>query len=153
MAGHAQSSSHHIVPISVYTRTIVMLAFLMGLTILAARLPYLNEASGLSKFMLGTAAGSWVANIVALGIATAKAFLVVSIFMGYNQGTKLVKFWALIGFVWFFLLFVAYLDYGTRKWEPVPSWTRDPGSAMPRNLGEARDRTLNPEGVPIRARP
>jgi caa(3)-type oxidase subunit IV len=151
MKGTAHSS-HHIIPIPVYTRTIVLLAILMVLTIAAAQVPYFMKGSPLANFLLETPIGSWTMNLVAMGIATIKAVLVVSIFMGFSQGTKLVKLWALAGFVWFSLFFIMYADYGTRRFEPSPSWLKeDKGSAMPRTIKVKEQESAAYEG-PTRPR-
>lgn len=150
MKGTHHGNAHHIVPISVYVKTIVALAVLMVLTILAAKFPYMTEGSAVSNFLLKTAAGSWVANAIALLIATLKALLVIAYFMGVKQGTALVKLWAMAGFIWFTLMFIILADYGTRKYEPVPTWNPDNGSALPRVI----DRTVQPsQGEPDIVRP
>lgn len=76
---------------------------------------------------------------LALGIAVFKAYLVVTYFMGVKMGTRLVKIFAIGGFVWFFVLFVMMADYVSRPMEPVVGWEKVPSSALP------RDTVKNPE--------
>jgi caa(3)-type oxidase subunit IV len=118
---------HHITPISVLTRTFVILVGLMILTIVAAKAPY--WFASLEPFR-----GLWVVtNAIALGIATIKAVFVVSEFMGVKYATNLIKVYAIGGFVWFLLLFIMFVDYASRPWEPVKGWENVPSTAFPRN--------------------
>lgn len=111
----------HIVKPIKYATTFVQLAILMAVTVAAAQVTLPG--------------GTVVNNIVAMSIACYKAYLVVSIFMGVRYSSSIVKLWAMLGFVWFFLMFIIFADYATRKYEPAPSWdARDTGSAMPREM-------------------
>ena len=69
---------------------------------------------------------------VAITIAVFKATLVVLFFMHVKYSTKLTQLWAMTGFIWVTLLTIILLDYGTRRYEPVPVWSNDTGSALPR---------------------
>lgn len=141
MSEHAHDQSHHITPPSVYIKTLIVLTILMVLTIAVAvaPVPFLHE----------TKAGSVVANVLNLTIASIKATLVVLFFMGVKKSTTLVKFWAVLGFAWFPMLYIMFLDYGTRHLEPTHSWSPDTGTAMTRN--QPRDPAI---GTPVeRSRP
>lgn len=109
---------HHITPPSTLIANFLALGGLMGLTILAAKLDFGH------LLPVSSQVGSFINNIVALAIAIVKAYLVVSIFMGVKWGTKLIKMWALAGFVWLPLLLGVFLDYMSRAWEPVESWNK-----------------------------
>lgn len=134
---HAESHGHHITPFPVYMKTFAWLIVLMVLTIATARLPYMLP--GLHDLPAGQQAGlSWVNNIVAMTIACVKATLVIMFFMGVKYSTGLTKLFAIMGFVWFTLMFIMFADYATRAWEPVQNWgttSQDPavrGMATPR---------------------
>jgi len=125
MANPAASHSHehHIVATSTYVKTLLALVALMALTVWASfiQIPAIGPISGT------------VANqVVALAIALVKAFLVVTIFMGVKFGTKLIKLWASLGFIWVLLIFTILGDYTTRHFEPAPSWDGKADSALPR---------------------
>ena len=112
---------HHITPPSKLTINLAILGVLMGATIAAAQVDIGHIVSGGNS-----AVGSYINNFIALGIAIAKAYFVVSIFMGVKWGTKLIKMWALTGFVWVTLLWITFGDYTSRTWENHKGWT--PGS-------------------------
>lgn len=95
----------HILPISLYLKNFAALFVLMVLTIAVAQID------------LGTMAN----NLIAMGIATTKAVLVIMFFMGVKYTSKLVQIWAIAGFVWMLLMMITYGDYLTRK--PVEGWT------------------------------
>jgi caa(3)-type oxidase subunit IV len=121
------SHGHHITPIWVLARTFAILIVLMALTIVAAKAPYWFDS-------LAPYRGLWVVtNAIALGIATAKAVLVVREFMGVKYATNLIKVYAIGGFVWFTLLFIMFVDYASRPWEPVKGWENVPSTAFPRS--------------------
>lgn len=113
-------NSHHITPISVYLRTLVILAVLMGLTILVYEIDFGHIIS--SKAGLSSAAGSYINNFIALTIAIIKATYVVLYFMGVKYTTGLVKLYAAAGFVWVTLMGITFCDYFTRSWEPIQGW-------------------------------
>lgn len=131
MSSHATNSNdfhaEHITPVSTYVKTYLVLMGFMVLTIAAARLPYLEAAA-----FLRSPIGSVLNNVVALTIAIVKAVIVVAIFMGLRYSSKLVRLYAVMGFVWFLLLFIVFADYGTRQWEPVRGWEPVAPGAMPR---------------------
>lgn len=105
--GHAHSPGWH------YFATFVALLVLMIVTVLAS---YVNLPG------IGPLSGTAINQIVALVIASIKACLVISIFMGLRHGTPLTKLWAVTGFLVFALMFLILGDYFTRKYEPAPSW-------------------------------
>lgn len=111
--------SHHVVPIPVYFATLIALAVLMVLTIAASQVVLPG--------------GTVMNNIVAMLIAAVKATLVIMVFMNVRNGSKLIKMWAVLGFVSFLLFFIMYADYQFRQYEMVGAWDkRDPGMALPR---------------------
>lgn len=121
--GHSGGHTHHAIPQTTLIAVFVILVLLMVSTIAASYL---------------TLPTIWM-NVIALVIATVKASLVVTIFMGVGYSTKLVKLYALGGFAWFFLLFIMLADYTTRPTEPVVGWETDPASALPRGTTERPD--------------
>lgn len=120
MSTHAATHDHdhHITPPKTLFLNFAALGALMLLTIGAAQFDF-------GHFLpVSSQVGSFINNLVALAIACFKAYLVVSIFMGVKWGTKLIKMWALAGFVWLPLLLGVFLDYMSRAWEPVESWNK-----------------------------
>ncbi|MGB7435442.1 MAG: cytochrome C oxidase subunit IV family protein [Candidatus Acidiferrum sp.] len=90
--------TEHIVPPSTYIVIISILLCLTGLTVFAA---YID----LGRFNI----------VVALGIATVKATLVVLFFMHAKYGPKRTKLVILAGIFWLIiLLFMTLSDYETR---------------------------------------
>jgi caa(3)-type oxidase subunit IV len=119
----AHSHEHHIVPTSTYLKTLLGLFGLMVLTVWVAQynLP-----------RIGFLSGTVVNQLIAMAIALVKAFMVVTIFMGVKFGTKLVKLWAVLGFIWVLLIFGILGDYTMRHYEPAPGWDGKADSALPR---------------------
>lgn len=117
---------HHVLP----QRMIFMVAgglfALMALTIGAAI--YMPEPFKSNETF-------WM-QVLALAIAVVKACLVIYYYMGVKFGTRLIKIFAIGGFVWFLLLFIMMVDYTTRPMEPVPGWESTPSSALPRDTVE-----------------
>ncbi|MBX3111074.1 MAG: hypothetical protein KF857_03620 [Fimbriimonadaceae bacterium] len=72
-------------------------------------------------------------NLVAIGIAIVKAWLVVTIFMGVKWASKVSKLFAIGGFIWFLTMFATMIDYVSRPYEPTPGWENAPSTALPRN--------------------
>ncbi len=123
---HDSQGIHHIVSQAQLVRTFVALVVLMALTILAARAPYDIPGFAWMKPL-------WpVTNTIAIGIAVWKASLVISIFMGVKFSSKLIRVFAIGGFVWLMLLFGSFADYWTRNWESVKGWEDVPETSMPR---------------------
>lgn len=116
--------SYHVLPVSHLKANLAKLMILMVLTVVAARLAPIPD--------------TMLANFVAMGIAVAKAVLVISIFMAVKFSTNLTKLFALGGFVWLLLIFGIMIDYFSRPWEPVPGWEETPPTSTPRTpeLGE-----------------
>ncbi|MFN3728889.1 MAG: cytochrome C oxidase subunit IV family protein [Fimbriimonadaceae bacterium] len=134
MAGHDETHSsgeHHVHPISMYIKVMLILTVGMVLTIWA------------SYIHVGAQGSSLWNNVIAVSIALAKTAFVVLFFMHVRYGTKLIKMWAAAGFVWFLLMFLILADYVTRPWEPVEGWERIPATALPR--GQKPD-PANPDG-------
>jgi caa(3)-type oxidase subunit IV len=109
-------SHHHITPALTYVCNLGALLVLMTLTIVAAKISFPG--------------GTLTNNIVAMGIACCKAFLVITIFMGVAYTTKLAKLWAVVGFLWLVFLFGVLIDYKSRGNEPVAGFHGDAGSAL-----------------------
>ena len=94
----------HVQPLKVYFAVFLALMAFTALTVFAA---FVN---------LGPAN-----NFVALGIAVAKAALVILYFMHVKGNTKLVPVVILSGLFFLFVLFLFLAaDYGTRGWLGVP---------------------------------
>lgn len=123
MASTPYGKNHHVVPLSYYAANLIALLVLMGLTVWASE----QEFHGF-LFL----SGHMVNNIVALGIATLKAILVVMVFMGVWWSSKLTKMWVVISFTWFLLMGIIFADYATRKYEPVKPWEPVGDTALPR---------------------
>ncbi len=124
MANSASHSyEHHIVPTKTYVATLLKLIALMVLTVWVAQF-------NLPK--IGPFSGTVVNQMVALVIALVKAWLVVTIFMGVKFGTKLIKLWAAVGFIWVTLIFGILGDYTMRHYEPAIGWDGKAESALPR---------------------
>lgn len=125
-----QESTFHVHKVSMYMKTLMALVVLMILTVVLAHVHIPD---------VGPIPGTLLNNIVAMTIATIKAALVINFFMGVKFATKLTKLWVVAGFVGFVLMFLVYGDYTTRKYEPTPRWTSDPGSSMQRSVTESRE--------------
>ena len=123
-AGH----SHHVTP----QRTLVG----VGLTLLALMALTIFAAIAAPESMK---ANSFLMNAIALTIAVVKATLVVAYFMGVKFTTRLVKIYAIGGFVWFFTLYVMLADYMTRPYERVQGWEKESATALPRGSLEERE--------------
>ena len=101
--------SEHIVPVSVYLKVWVALLILLGATV------------GLAYIPLGP-----LHIVISLGIAFAKAILIVLFFMHVKYKAKLVWLYVGAGFFWLAIMFAITLgDYLTRSWLPSPTmWAR-----------------------------
>jgi cytochrome c oxidase subunit 4 len=126
-----------------YAGILFALLVLMALTLVVAQYPLHDVVLGPLKL-----SGSILNNIVALTIAVIKATLVVLFFMHVKFSTKLTQLWVVLGFSWFFMLFLILLDYGTRSWEPVPTWEKYEGSSLSRKIGakNAQEPVVRPRG-------
>jgi cytochrome c oxidase subunit 4 len=94
----------HVQPVKVYFAVFLALMAFTALTVFAS---FVN---------LGP-----LNNFVALGIAAAKATLVILYFMHVKGNTKLVPVVILSGLFFLFILFLlTAADYGTRGWLGVP---------------------------------
>lgn len=134
-SAHPENGAHIISP-AVYVKVLLALVVLMLATVFAAQIQFPG--------------GTIVNNIVAMTIAVIKGSLVIMFFMGVKYGTKLTQLWAIIGFVWFTLLFMIFADYSTRNYEMTPSWDKqDTGSAMAREMREP----LGPRGEDMEKAP
>jgi cytochrome c oxidase subunit 4 len=105
---HAFREPH--VPVRTYVIIFAALMGLMLLTVIAAFIP------GLGNFSV----------VIALGIATIKALLVILYFMHVKYASPLVKVVVISGFVWFFIaLGLTFTDYLTRPWLPQSAGWQD----------------------------
>ena len=136
-----ESHGHEIHPVSMYTGTAIKLAILMALTIAAARVNFGHIITGghSDKFAY------YINNLVAVGIAAVKAFIVVMFFMHLKWASSTAKVWALMGFFFLPVMFSVFCDYGTRTHEVVNGWI--PGqseTALPRVIGSHDQEKLDP---------
>lgn len=101
MASHNETSNqHHVAPISLYL--LIFGALMIGTILTVA----------VAKFDLGP-----LNNIVMLGIAMAKALLVVLYFMHVRWSSRLTWVVASSGFFWLLILFTLTMaDYMSRGW-------------------------------------
>lgn len=127
---------HHAQPFKMYVIIFFALMGLMLLTVAVAKVPWLH---------IGPPDVQIWNNIVAVGIAVTKTFLVVGYFMHVKWGTPLVKTYAILGFAWVTLLWLIFGDYLTRGWESVEGWERIPATSLPRIPYEGGD-PANPIG-------
>ncbi len=94
----------HIASVKSYVGIFATLMVLTVITVLAA---YVNLGQ-LNK-------------VVALGIATLKATLVILYFMHVKYSSRLTKLVVVCGFFFLvILLSLTMVDYGSREWTPVP---------------------------------
>ena len=100
MSGREAVSGHHVVPLRVYLSIFAALLVLTGATVAVARID------------LGV-----LNNVVALGIATLKAVLVVLWFMHVKYSSRLTWVFVAAGFFWLFLMLAGTMhDYLSRHW-------------------------------------
>lgn len=110
-------AGHKIVPPKYYIINISVLGALMLTTVLFGKWDVLNLSSNPNGINLA----------IALAIAIAKAACIVSIFMGVAFATKLVRVFAIGGFVWLIILFLFIMtdyinpsaDWGTPYYDAV----------------------------------
>jgi caa(3)-type oxidase subunit IV len=133
--GHGADHGHHITSQGKLLATFGALFVLMALTIGAAQ--YMPEPIHSNTMLM---------NLIAITIAVVKATLVVAIFMGVKYTTKLVKLYAIGGFVWFGLMFITMMDYWARPWEPVKGWESYDATGLPRDV----DRSEGLDGEKMR---
>jgi cytochrome c oxidase subunit 4 len=135
----AESHGHEIHPVSMYVKIALTLAFFMGLTIAAA---VVNIGGHITA---NTQIAYYINNLVAVGIAAIKAFLVVMFFMHLKWASSTAKVWALMGFFFLPILFSIFVDYGTRTHEVVNGWIPgQPETALPRVIGSHDQEKLDP---------
>ena len=140
----AWGAEHHIQPVYVYRRTIYALFILMAATVGFSFIAFPDIHIAGHVFP-----GTFINNIIAMTIAVMKACLVILFFMHVKISTPLTRFWAIVGFVWFTLIFFILADYATRPLDPTIArpWMSDPGSSVPKVRGgptsEDADPTLN----------
>ena len=124
--------------------TLAALVVLMALTVGASyiQLPEFWFLSGVA-----------MNNLLAMSIASVKAFLVVWIFMGVGHSTKLTKMWAALGFIWVFFLVGILVDYFARPLEHQKGWDVAPDGAMPRIRPSNADSEKLPDYNHLNIRP
>ena len=125
MAEHAAHShaahEHHVQPMKYYILTALALTVFMGLTMFFAFFDFHNVV---------------INNLIAVGIATIKATIVVWFFMHVKFASVLGKLFAALGFVWLLVLCTVLVDYGFRSHEPSITWQPEGHeTALPRKLG------------------
>jgi cytochrome c oxidase subunit 4 len=121
------SHQDHVLPISVYVKTYIVLLVLMFVTVAVALLPHWIPA----MYHM-----SLLNNLIAMGVAITKAILVILFFMHVKFSTRLTQLFAALGFAWFTILFIGLLDYMTRRGEATRGWEDVPANALPRVRGE-----------------
>ena len=110
MADHAHAHAHsqphvHVTPLPVY---LTVFATLMVLTAVTVAVAYVNLGQ-LNK-------------VVALGIASFKATIVVLYFMHVKHASRLTKLFVVTGVFFLFILFsLTMIDYGSRMWVNPPA--------------------------------
>jgi cytochrome c oxidase subunit 4 len=106
--GHSHAHSHvhgHVTPLPVY---LAVFATLMVLTAVTVAVAYVN----LGEFN----------KVVALGIASFKATIVVLYFMHVKYASRLTKLFAVTGIFFLVILFgLTMTDYGSRMWVNPPA--------------------------------
>lgn len=129
---HEYDSSHHAHPQSMYIATALKLAALMALTIAAAQVDIGHIIAKNEQW------GYYINNVIALGIAAVKTYLVVMMFMHVKWTSSVGKMFALMGFFFLIPLFSTWTDYWFRQHEPVVSWYNNDykESALPRKIGD-----------------
>lgn len=140
--------AHHIISDKVLYKTFGILLFLMVLTIVAARLPFegAQYLGGFKDLLMKFQSAWWLTNIIALGIAVVKTYYVIQNFMGVRYASKLVKVYAVFGFIGFSLLYIMMFDYVGRAWEPVKGWENVNSTSLQRDID-------NEAGTPIKQYP
>ena len=133
---------HHVVPIAVYVRVILILLVLMVITVVVGQIQIPT---------VGPFSGTIINQFIALLIAVIKATLVVMFFMGVRWSTQLTKLWAILGFAWLSFFTIMWGDYGTRNLEQVQGWEPERGAgALPRTY---EDHEGQPQRNDINIRP
>lgn len=102
-----------------YFFTFIALVVLMALTVIMA------------EHHIGPPGVSAYNNLVAMAIACAKATLVVLFFMHVKFSSQLTKLFAILGFLWFTLMFIIFGDYMTRPREQVSGWEQTTNAPAP----------------------
>ncbi len=101
--GHGGHGNHHIPKVSTYLANYVFLMVMLVLTFAVAQV----DLGALNI-------------VVAVLISVIKTSAVVLIFMGVKYNSRLTWFWASVGFIWLFALFLTLGDYVTRQWVHLP---------------------------------
>ena len=109
----------HAHPIRMYFLTFIVLVVLMALTVFMA------------EHHVGPEGVSAYNNLIAMAIACAKATLVILFFMHVKFSSQLTKLFAILGFMWFALMFLTFGDYMTRPREQVSGWEDTSGASAP----------------------
>lgn len=135
---HADDHGHHIHPVGMYIKTALTLGFFMALTIAMAQV-------NIGDYIHNHQIGYYANNLIAVGIAAVKAYIVVMFFMHLKWASSTAKTWALMGFFFLPVLFSVFADYSTRSHEVVNGWI--PGqheTALPRVIGSKDQEELDP---------
>jgi cytochrome c oxidase subunit 4 len=97
-------AEHHVTPVWQYVLVFFLLLVGTGLTVAA------------SLYDMG-----WANTPIALGIAIAKALLVLLVFMELRHSTRMTAITAAAGFFWLVLMLSTFMmDYGTRMSTVLP---------------------------------
>lgn len=148
MSESHQGHAHHVISDKVLLKTFGILLLFMVLTIAFARLPLDGPKMfpGFADMLIKYQSAWIVTNIIALGIAIVKTYFVIQNFMGVRFASKLVKVFAILGFVGFSMLYIMMFDYVGRAWEPVKGWEKVNSTALQRDID-------NEAGMPIKQYP
>lgn len=136
---HDDHGGHHIHANSMYIKTALALVGLMAATIFAAQV---DIGHMLAKGQMGY----YINNIIALGIAAVKTYIVVMFFMHVKWTSSLGKMYALLGFFFIPVLFSVWVDFYYRQHEPVAHWYNNDyvETATPRILGATDGAKITP---------
>ena len=97
-------AAHSIVQPATYVKTLIILMILMTATIVAAKWDAMHFGIVWNL-------------IIALAIAGAKVYFIMTNFMHVNHASSLVRAFALVGFVFLIIMFtLMFNDYLTRSW-------------------------------------
>jgi cytochrome c oxidase subunit IV len=109
MADHAHAHPHahvhgHVTPLPIYLAVFATLMVLTAVTVIVAYYDF----------------GPWN-KVIALGIASFKATIVVMYFMHVKYASRLTKLFAVTGVFFLMVLFgLTMIDYGSRMWVNPP---------------------------------
>jgi cytochrome c oxidase subunit 4 len=143
LTSNVEHGDHHITQPSEYIKVLVWLTILMALTVFVAIKVQVPD--------IGPIPGVWLNNLIALGIAAAKALLVIWVFMGVKHASSLTRIWVIAGFLTLGIMYFIFGDHLTRRYEVVPGWNEREGSSLPRVFDPLNEKL--PRDVDTNVRP